>query len=129
MTTSPLATTNDPRSSETSPHSEESAALAANPTPPTTSSTAVKDRPTPAKLDELPPFKILLHNDDVNDISYVVETILDLTPLNIKKATDATFEAHRQGVALLLVTHRERAELYVEQFKSKNLTVSMESAE
>ncbi len=93
------------------------------------SATAVKERPAPAKVDQLPPFRVLLHNDDVNDIVYVVETIVDLTPLNIKSATEATFEAHEQGVALLLVTHRERAELYVEQFKSKNLTVTMESAE
>jgi len=93
------------------------------------SATAVKERPAPARVDQLPPFRVLLHNDDVNDIVYVVETIVDLTPLNIKSATEATFEAHEEGVALLLVTHRERAELYVEQFKSKNLTVTMESAE
>jgi ATP-dependent Clp protease adaptor protein ClpS len=33
------------------------------------------------------------------------------------------------GVALVLVTHKERAELYVEQFASKRLTVTIEPAE
>jgi ATP-dependent Clp protease adapter protein ClpS len=40
-----------------------------------------------------------------------------------------TREAHNTGVALLLVTHKERAELYVDQFKSKSLTVTIEPAE
>ena len=33
------------------------------------------------------------------------------------------------GVALLLVTHKERAELYADQFQSKGLTVTIEPAE
>ena len=33
------------------------------------------------------------------------------------------------GVALLLTTHKERAELYQEQFQSKGLTVTIEPAE
>ena len=33
-----------------------------------------------------------------------------------------TKEAHETGVALLLVTHKERAELYQDQFESKGLT-------
>ena len=36
--------------------------------------------------------------------------------------------AHNTGLALLLTTHRERAELYVEQFHSKKLTVTIEAA-
>ena len=38
-------------------------------------------------------------------------------------------EAHETGIALLLVTHKERAELYQEQFQSKGLTVTIEPAE
>ena len=80
-------------------------------------------------VDRLPPFKVILHNDDVNDMLYVVETICDLTPLNPHVATHAMLEAHKSGVALLLTTHRERAELYVEQFRTKRLSVSIEPAE
>ena len=68
----------------------------------------------------------MLHNDDVNAVDYVVETIALLTPLNEQDATLRTIEAHKSGVALLLTTHRERAELYERQFASCNLTVTIE---
>ena len=80
-------------------------------------------------VDRLPPFRVLLHNDQHNDMLYVVETLCDLTPLNPHRATTVMMEAHQTGVALVLVTHRERAELYVEQFRSKRLRVTMEPAE
>jgi ATP-dependent Clp protease adapter protein ClpS len=35
-------------------------------------------------------------------------------------------EAHTTGVSLVLVTHKERAELYEEQFRSVLLTVTIE---
>ena len=35
-------------------------------------------------------------------------------------------EAHSSELALVLVTHKERAELYTEQFASKGLTATME---
>ena len=76
----------------------------------------------------LPPYKVLLHNDDVNDVEFVVHTIVALTPLNTEDAVLRTLEAHETGVALLLTTHKERAELYREQFQSKGLTVTIEPA-
>ncbi len=75
---------------------------------------------------QLPPWKVLLHNDDKNDMLYVVETIVELTPLNANEAVQRMKEAHTSGVSLLLVTHKERAELYKEQFTSKGLTVTIE---
>lgn len=77
----------------------------------------------------LPPWKVLLHNDDKNDMLYVCETIISLTPLNKEDAIERMMEAHESGVALLLTTHKERAELYKDQFESKGLTVSIEPAE
>lgn len=74
----------------------------------------------------LPPFKVLLHNDDVNTFEHVIKTILMLTTLSPEDAIVRTIEAHESGLALLLVTHRERAELYVEQFHSRSLTVTIE---
>ena len=77
----------------------------------------------------LPPWKVLLHNDDKNDMGFVIETILMLTPLNEQDAKLRMLEAHETGVALLLTTHKERAELYKDQFESKGLTVTIEPAE
>lgn len=79
---------------------------------------------------KLPPqYKVLLHNDDVNHFDYVILRIVQLTPLSIEEAVQRTVEAHRTGVALLLITNLERAELYVEQFTSCGLTVTIEPAE
>src|SRR4051812_18198846 len=77
----------------------------------------------------LPPWKVLLHNDDVNSRDDVIHSIVELTHLSEQDATVRTDEADKTGVALLLVTHKERAELYRDQFQSKGLTVSIEPAE
>ncbi|MBS0189530.1 MAG: ATP-dependent Clp protease adaptor ClpS [Phycisphaerales bacterium] len=92
---------------------------------------AVAERPAPTRgpVDMLPPFKVLLHNDDVNSLEHVVETIVELTPLDHNRAVHTSLEAHVSGVALLLVTHKERAELYKDQFESKKLTVTIEPSE
>lgn len=84
-----------------------------------------RDPPKPASL---PPYKVLLHNDPVNEMGYVVRTIRELVGLTDPHAHLVMLTAHTRGVALLTVTHKERAELFVEQFKSKNLTVTIEPA-
>jgi ATP-dependent Clp protease adaptor protein ClpS len=97
--------------------------------------TAVKTKPAQKKTPKkqppklLPPWKVLLHNDDKNDMFFVVTTIVELTALNEQQAVLRMIEAHKTGVALLLTTHKERAELYKDQFESKGLTVTIEPAE
>ncbi len=87
-----------------------------------------RTRPAKPKPKKLPPWKVLLHNDDVSPRDFVVETIFILTPLNEQEAVQRMLEAHTRGIALLLTTHRERAELYQEQFASRRLTVTIEAA-
>jgi ATP-dependent Clp protease adaptor protein ClpS len=81
---------------------------------------------TTTRTQQLPPYRVLLHNDDVNSFEHVILTILKLTPLKPEEAIERTQEAHDRGVSLLLVTHKERAELYVEQFATFKLTVTAE---
>ena len=90
-----------------------------------------KGKPAPKKRPPglMPQWKVLLHNDDVNSPDYVVVAITTLTPLNEQEATVRMNEADKTGLALLLTTHKERAELYQEQFTSKGLTVTIEPAE
>ena len=90
---------------------------------------AAKTSPKQKPPQLLPPWKVLLHNDDKNEVGFVVKTIVELTSLNENDAKQRTVEAHETGVALLLTTHKERAELYKDQFESKGLTVSIEPAE
>ena len=91
--------------------------------------TAVVTRPreAPPKLDRMPQWRVLLHNDDVNDMGHVVDVIMQLTALRRVEAVHRMLEAHTRGLALLLCTHREHAELLAEQFMSKRLTVTIEA--
>jgi ATP-dependent Clp protease adaptor protein ClpS len=95
--------------------------------------TAVMDAPakTPRRTtpQQLPPFRVLLHNDDVNEMLFVVGTVMELASLPKERAILVALEADTTGVALVLVTHKERAELYMDQFTSKGLTVTIEPAE
>ena len=90
---------------------------------------SAKPSPVRKSPQPLPPWKVLLHNDDVNEMGYVISTLIELTPLNKEDALERTVEANDSGVSLILVTHRERAELYQEQFQTKKLTVTIEPAE
>jgi ATP-dependent Clp protease adaptor protein ClpS len=94
----------------------------------TADKTRTKPRPDKTKPQQLPPYRVLLHNDDVNEMDYVVQSIIELVHLNEHDAELRMLEAHETGVALLLVTHKERAELLMEQFASKRLTVTIEPA-
>jgi len=95
----------------------------------TTATAPVRKPATPKhKPKKLPPYRVLLHNDDVNTFEHVIKAILKLTTLPPHEAILKTIEADESGVALLLVTHRERAELYVEQFATLSINVTMEPA-
>jgi len=93
-------------------------------------SVAVQEKPAPTKTDpkQLPPYKVLLHNDDENTFEQVILVILKLTRLTTEDAIERTVEAHESGVSLLLATHRERAELYQEQFLTFQITTTIEPA-
>ncbi len=96
-------------------------------TPDTGVQTAVLPEAAEPRL--LPMYRVILHNDDVNDMVEVVETIVSLTHLNQQDAIERTLEAHHTGCSLLLVIHKERAELYMEQFHSRRLIVTIEPDE
>ena len=83
-------------------------------------------RPARPRIDRLPPWKVLLHNDEVNFMGDVIDAILELTTLRRQDAILRMLEAHKSGIALLMTTHREHAELLQEQFTSKRLTVTIE---
>ncbi len=85
-------------------------------------------RPAGPKPGKLPPWKVVLHNDQVNGMEDVVVTIKRLTPLSDQAAVRRMLEAHSRGRAMLLTTHRERAELYKYQFASRGLTVTIAPA-
>jgi ATP-dependent Clp protease adaptor protein ClpS len=93
------------------------------------SSTDTRSQPAPPQTRPLPRWKVLLHNDDVNEMEYVVKTIMSLTTIEEGIALKKALEAHEAGQSLLLTTHLERAELFQQQFQSANLTVTIEPDE
>lgn len=91
--------------------------------------TATREAPVRPRLDKLPPWRVLLHNDDVNDMVHVVASIMEITHLEKQRAMLVMLEAHTEGVALLTVAHQELAELYKDQLTSKGLSVTIEPGE
>lgn len=77
-----------------------------------------KPKPKNPPSKPLPQWKVILHNDDLNDFADVCHKVCRMTPLKEKDVIQRVTEAHKEGVSLLLLTHKERAELYKEQFKS-----------
>lgn len=99
------------------------------PAPPqSATATATKPAPTPPKLDNLPPYKVLLHNDDTNSFDHVIATLIELFTLEMPKAVNITHEANNSGLALVRVCHKELAELKRDQLISKGLIATIEPA-
>ncbi len=78
----------------------------------------------------LPPYRVLLHNDDHNDMEHVVRALTRSVPsLSVEDAGRIMLTAHLHGVALVIVCLKEQAEFYCERLTSFMLTATMERAE
>ena len=74
-----------------------------------------------------PRYKVLLHNDPINTMDYVVNTLRQVVPqLTEQAALAVMLEAHNTGVGLVIVCDLEPAEFYSETLKSKGLTSTIE---
>ena len=73
-------------------------------------------------------YRVILVYNAQSDLMAIVRAIMDLTRLCRAEATHKMWEAHHCGRSVLLQTYLERAELYVEQFASRNLQVAIEPA-
>ncbi len=65
-----------------------------------------------------PPYAVVLHNDDVNTVDFVVAVIRKVFGFPLEKAIDHTMEAHEEGRSVLWVGAREVAELKADQVHS-----------
>lgn len=74
----------------------------------------------------LPRYKVVLLYSATHELMFIVRTVMELTRLCRAEATHKMWEAHHCGRSVLLVTYKERAELFVEQFADKGLTVVLE---
>jgi ATP-dependent Clp protease adapter protein ClpS len=84
------------------------------------------NRPAPAPA--FPRYKVFLHRPADRGLMAVVRAVVDLTHYAAAEAEFRMWEAFHRGRAVVLVTHLERAELYVEQFAARGLPASIEPA-
>jgi ATP-dependent Clp protease adaptor protein ClpS len=77
----------------------------------------------------LPPYAVILHNDDVNEMNYVVRSLLMCVPeLSAQDAAEVMLQAHLNGKACVIACPLERAELYRDRLQSRRLTATIERA-
>ena len=75
----------------------------------------------------LPLYRVLLHDDPVNTMDYVVLTLRQVVPqLSDADAMAIMMEAHNTGIGLVIVCDLEPAEFYSETLRSKGLTSTIE---
>ncbi len=76
----------------------------------------------------IPPYRVVLHNDDHNTMEHVVESLVRCVPsLTVEAAAAIMFEAHNEGKATVIECPRETAEHYREALESCGLTATIEA--
>ena len=89
--------------------------------------TAVIDREVQRVRKTSPKYKVLLHNDPLNTMDYVVATLRQVVPqLSEQDALNIMLETHNTGIGLVIVCDLEPAEFYSESLKAKGLTSTIE---
>ena len=77
----------------------------------------------------LPPYAVILHNDDVNEMAFVARALLKSVPeLGPEEAVRIMLEAHNTGTAVVIVCPLERAELYRDRIRSFSIGCTIEKA-
>lgn len=71
-------------------------------------------------------YNVILHRDAEKSLLFVIRVVMELTRSCKEEATNRMWEAYHLGRAVLVVTHLERAELYVEQLAERGLPASLE---
>jgi len=75
----------------------------------------------------LPPYKVILFNDDYNDMDYVVAVLLHLVNhLSQQEAIQIMLTAHLTGSAVVIVCPKENAEYYQERLSGYGLSATIE---
>ena len=78
-----------------------------------------------AKL--FPPYKVILFDDDYNEMDYVVAALLHtVNDLSRQEAERIMLTAHLTGSAIVVVCPKEIAEYYQERLLNYSLTATIE---
>ncbi len=75
----------------------------------------------------LPPYRVILHNDDHNSMDHVVRSLVRCVPsLSVERAAEIMLEAHLKRQASVIVCPKEAAEHYRQKLESCSLTATIE---
>jgi ATP-dependent Clp protease adaptor protein ClpS len=78
----------------------------------------VKEPDVVADVRVSPPWRVILHDDDVTTMDFVVHLLVTLFAKPQPEAVELMLLVHHTGSATVAVCPQERAELYVEQVRS-----------
>ncbi len=75
---------------------------------------------------QIPLYKVLIHNDDVNTMDHVVRVLMQVFKLEPQVCERIMLDAHKNGLALCTVEPLEQAELHRDQLQSFSLVATIE---
>ena len=73
-----------------------------------------------------PLFKVLLHNDDHNQMDHVVRSLMKVFNFDERRAVEIMLETHNNGIGLCRIEPLEPAELHRDQLLSFGLSATVE---
>ena len=73
---------------------------------------------TDAETKLSPLHRVLIHNDDVTPMDFVVYVLVEIFRLSADQTVDVMMEAHTKGVAHVVTEPLEAAEFHVDQSRS-----------
>ena len=76
------------------------------------------DTDTESQTRRQPPYAVILHNDDINTMEFVVEVLRKVFGYTVEKCVELMLEAHQKGRAAVWVGPLEVAELKADQIRS-----------
>ena len=74
------------------------------------------------------PWNVVVHDDPVTPMPYVVKVFMELFGYPEPKATRLMLEVHHTGRAVVWTGARESAEVYVAKLQARHLLATMEQA-
>lgn len=74
-------------------------------------------------------WNVIVWNDPVNLMSYVVFVFMKVLAFTREKATLHMLQVHHQGKSVVATETREKAELYHQQIQARGLMVTIEASQ
>lgn len=73
----------------------------------------------------LPPYAVILHNDDLNSMGFVIETLRRVFGYSAVRSFRLMMRAHRDGKAAVWTGQKEHAEFKADQIRSRGADPTM----